>query len=101
MSAKIKAFLATVWADTVDTWKRVKLYVLGILAIVAVLGFQKIKDAFLAYSGKKEIENDQKKDQTLATQEKKANDSADQLVKEADALPSQEQPVKDGWEKNT
>lgn len=100
MVAKIKAFLAVVWADTKDTWGRIKIYVLAILAVIVTLEFQKIKDALLAYSGKKEIQNDQKKDQTLAIQEKTDNDAADQLVKDAEALPSQTQPITDeNWYK--
>lgn len=101
MIAKIKSFLAAVWADTKDTWNRIKIYVLAILAVIVTLEFQKIKDALLAYGGKKEIQEDQKKDQTLAVQEKTDNDAADQLVKDAEALPSQEKPItNEDWYKN-
>jgi len=97
MIAKIKAFLGTVWADTKDTWSRIKIYVLAILAVIVTLEFQKIKDALLAYGGKKEIQEDQKKDQTLAVQEKTDNDAADQLVKDAEALPSKDETVTEDW----
>jgi hypothetical protein len=98
MLAKIKALAATVWADLVDTYNRTKIYILGLLVILVYIKFNEIKEALLAYAGKKEIESDQKKDAVLATTVKTDSDAADALVKQAQELADQPQPtIADGW----
>ncbi len=83
MLSKLKAVLATIWADIVDTYKRVKVYVLALLAIVAIGEWQKIKAALLVKFGQKQIDSANKQDQKLATQEAQENQQADALVKKS------------------
>ncbi len=97
---KLKSILVAIWADIVNTYERIKIYLLGILAIVAVVEWRKIKEALLAYSANKEMASDQKKDQGLAQKEKANETKADALVKEAQELPSQEKPVTEDWYKD-
>lgn len=95
MIAKLKAILSSIWADIVDTYKRIKIYFLGILAILAVIEWQKIKEALLAYGAQKDVSKAKKQDQTLSQQESAENQQANTLVQQANKLPSQEQPVTD------
>jgi hypothetical protein len=92
MMTKIKAVLSTIWADLKDTYNRTKIYILGLLVIVAYIKFNEIKDALLAYAGKKEIESDQKQDSALAKTESSDNAQADALAKKA-----QEETAEDDW----
>jgi hypothetical protein len=92
MTTKIKAFLSTVWADIKDTYNRTKIYLWGLAVIVAYIKFNEIKDALLAYAGKKEIESDQKQDSALAKTESSDNAQADALAKKA-----QEETAEDDW----
>lgn len=101
MVTKLKAILVSILAELKDIWNRSKMYLLGLAAILAAIEFRKIKDALLVYSGKKEIQADQKKDQTLANQENQANAQADALVKQAADLPNQEPQVKPDWYKDS
>lgn len=96
---KIKAFLAVAKSDMADTWKRIKVFVIAIAGIIIYFEFTKIKDALIAYAGKKEGVATQKKDDKLAAQEDSNNKQADALVAEAAALPAQEQPVTEDWYK--
>jgi len=99
MWTKIKAFLTVIGNDLADTWKRVKVFVIAIAGIVIYFEFKKIKDAIIAYAGKKEGVVTQKKDDKLAAQEDSNNKQANALVAEAAALPAQEQPVNEDWYK--
>lgn len=100
MKAKLLSIWASIKTDLYDTWNRSKIFLLAIAGIIVALEFQKLKEFLLVYMGKKEIQKDEKKDQQLATQEHTESAQADVLVQEANGLPSTEQPVKDGWEKN-
>lgn len=84
MPNKLKSFLSTAWSDICDTYKRVKIYLLAALAIVAVWEWRKIKAALLVKMGQKEVDSSKKEDQDLANKEKSANDQADVLVKKSE-----------------
>ena len=100
MITKIKVIAATIWADTCNTYQRIKIYLWGLLIILVYIKFNEIKEALLAYAGKKEIESDQKKDAVLATTVKTDSDAADALVKQAQELADQPQtPIADDWNK--
>jgi len=99
MTAKIKAFFSTVWADFKDTWSKIKIYVFAVAALILTLEFRKLKEFLLAYQGKKEMAADNKQDQSLAAKEKTANDQADTLIKQSEALPGQQDPVTEDWYK--
>lgn len=97
MWEKFKAFLVVVKNDLDDTWKRTKVFIIAIAGLVLYLEFTKIKDALIAYAGKKEAANTQKKDDKLSEQEDNNKKQADALVAEAAALPAQQQPVNEDW----
>lgn len=97
--AKIKALCSIAGSQLVDIWNRSKMYLLAILGIVLALEFRQLKEFFLAYSGKKEVQKDQQKDQQLKTEENTAIAQADALVKQAQQEPSKEEPVNDDWYK--
>lgn len=101
MLSGAKLFFKAVYADLVDTYERLKIVIFAVLALIGYLEFDKIKDAVIVYSGKKEIQNDQKKSDALGIQETQENQQADALVKQAQDLPKQEQPVTDSWYKDT
>ena len=97
MLDKLKALAATIWSDIKDTYQKIKIPLLAIGALILTLEFKKIKEALIVAAGKKEIQNDQKKDQALAAQEKTDNTQANALIQEAKDLPAQEQPVAEDW----
>ena len=99
MLAKLKVIAAAVWADIVDTYKRLKIVILAVGAALIYLEWNKISEAITLAQGKKELKTDEKKDQALAATEKSDNDKANALVQEAQQLPSTEKPVDDNWNK--
>ena len=99
MLNRIKLALSLVWTDLVDTYKRVKILLLAILAAIVYLEWRKIKEALLVYSGQKEIKTDNKQDQDLKSKENSDNQQADALQKQAQDLPKQEQPIDEDWYK--
>lgn len=101
MKDKVIAFLKTVWADIVDTYKRFKLVFIAVGGIILALEFQKIKTFILVYMGQKEIDSANKQDQILSSKESTANQQADALVKEANELPSKQAQVNEDWYKGT
>lgn len=88
MLTKLKAIWATVWADICNTYQRIKIYLLGILAIIAFFEWQKIKAAFLVYTSKKEMASDKKEDGVFAQKEKTADQDADALTEKAKNEPN-------------
>ena len=97
MLDKLKAFWATLKSQLVDIWNRSKIFLIALGIAVVYLEWEKIKEAFLLYTANKEMKSDKKEDQTLAATETSASQQADALVKQAQALPSQEQPVTEDW----
>ena len=95
METKLKAALAAIWADIVDTYKRVKVFLLAILGIVIYFEWERIKAALILYAGKKQIQSDQKQDQVLAQKEASDNQQADALVQKAQ---NEENPGDDWYE---
>jgi hypothetical protein len=100
MVKKLKSILASIWADTKDTWNRSKMYLLGLAVILATIEWRKIKEALLVASGAREIKADQKQDQKLAAQENTASQQGDALVTKAVNEPNSEKPVTDDWNKS-
>lgn len=94
MLSKLKAVLISVWADVCDTYKRVKVYLLALLAIVAIWEWRKIKEALLVRMGQKQIDSANKQDQKLSAQEAQENQQAEALVKK-----SGNEPAEDDWYK--
>src|SRR5208282_1769778 len=81
--AKLKVLGGTVWADTCDTWKRVKIFALAILAVIVYFEWEKIKALWLVKSGQAELKSDNKQDAQLKAKEDSDNEQADALVKKA------------------
>jgi hypothetical protein len=100
MKAKIQAFLGKLWGEIVDTWERIKVYVLAALALVLALEFRKFYTSFLVWLGQRQLNSAKKTDAPLAVQESKESQEADALVKQAEDLPKTEQPVTEDWYKN-
>lgn len=100
MTSKVKAFLQSVWNDLVDTYKRIKVFLLGLVAIIVLIEWQKIKAILLIYLGKKQLQSAQKEDQILATSADQANKQADALVQQAEQLPTQKQTIPENWYEN-
>jgi hypothetical protein len=101
MGAKLKAFLATIWADIVDTYKRSKLVLLAIAAVVITLEFNRIKEAIAIASAKKVDKDAHTDDTKLAAQETQLNQEADAAVKQAAQETQNEAPVTDDWNKKS
>lgn len=97
MWTKVRAVAAGVWADLKDTYQRTKIFLLGILALVAYIEWNKIKTAWLVKSGQNEIKSDNKKDASLAKAETSDSSEADALIEDAKELPNTEQTVADDW----
>jgi hypothetical protein len=88
MLAKLKVILSSVWSDICDTYKRSKLFLLAIAAVIITLEFRKLKEFMIAYQGKQEIQKDQKEDQALVTKENDDNQQADALANKAKNEPN-------------
>lgn len=97
MIDNFKLFLGGLKSQLEDIWNRSKMVLLAIVALVVALEFQKIKDALILYSGKKEIEKDKDEEKVLSKKENDEKTEADSFVKAAQELQLKEQPVSDDW----
>jgi hypothetical protein len=100
MVTKLKTLLASLMAEIKAVWNRSKMYLLGLVVILATLEWQKIKAALIVAAGAKEIKKDTKVDGQLAAQEQSASQQGDALQKQANALPESEAQVKPDWYKD-
>jgi hypothetical protein len=89
---RINTDVKTLWAKD-----RVFLIIFGVLILMAKAS--SLLMAFYSAKAKAELNAAVKQDASLKAQETAANNQADALVKEADALPSQEAPVDANWDK--
>lgn len=87
MLDKIKILLKTIWTDICDTWKRVKIYLLALLAIIGVIEWEKIKVTLIMLSAQKETNSSKKEDQVLSQKESSENNQANALVNKAKNEP--------------
>lgn len=101
MGAKLKAFFAAIWADIVDTYKRSKLLLLAIGAVIVTLEFNRIKEALAIAAAKRVDKSAHTEDTQLATQEAQLNQQADAAVQQAAQETQNEAPVTDGWNKKS
>lgn len=97
MLSKLKSLLGSLKGQIVDIWERFKMYIIGALALILTLEFRKLKEYLIVKSAQNEMKNDQKQDQVLSNKEQAANNQANQLIKDAQQLPSTEQPVQEDW----
>ena len=99
MMDKIKSMFVAFKADMGDTWKRLKIVVIAIGAILVAIEFGKIRDFIISFMGKRELKQADKKDENLKKEESDLNTKANKIIADADALPSQEKPVGLDWNK--
>jgi len=99
MLEKMKSIWGSIKADSVDTYRRIKIVLIAIAAILLAIEYKKIKEAILIYMGNRLIKNTKKESYELQTQVNTLNNQANQMVKEAKELPSQEKPVDANWYK--
>jgi len=102
----LKAFLDGLSNDvnTVakDLWNDNKMILVVLIPLIAVIFGRNVLMSLIVSNAKKTITNATEQDAKLATQENTANTQADQLIKTADSLPAQEQPVTDAdWYKKS
>lgn len=97
----LKAFLDGLLNDvnTVgkDLWNDNKTIFIVLIPLIAVIFGRNLLMSLIVSNAKKTIMNATQQDTKLASQENAANTQADQLIKTADSLPSQEQPVTEDW----
>jgi len=92
-------FLDKINSDIGELWEKDKWFVIIFGALILIIKFRDILIDILVNSGKNIEKNAENKDGKLAAQENQANQQANDLVKKAEQLPSQEQPVDDDWYK--
>jgi hypothetical protein len=104
MLARLKAVWSNLWAkinlDAKELWSKDKVFFIIFGAIILIVKFRDIFISLLVSGGKKTMDNAQKKDDSLATQEKTENGQADALVKQAEALSNKETLVQPDWYKD-
>jgi hypothetical protein len=88
MKAKLQALWTGFLNQLKDIWNRSKMFIIGGLVLAGYLSWRQIKEWFLAYFSKKEIQSDNKKDVKLDSQEKTENQDADALVIKAQNEPN-------------
>lgn len=95
----VKTFWQKVTGDVKYLWDNDKIFlvVFGVLILFAK-GSNLVID-FLAFRSKQEVDSATKQDAALKAQEDAAKEQADDLVKKANSLPSQQQPVDENWDK--
>lgn len=97
---QVTGFFEGIKSSVRDLWAKYSIFfiVVGIMLLFAKFG-SSLMD-LIAYFSKKTLEDAQKKDGQLKTQEDAANQAANQLRKEANELPKTETPVDEDWYKN-
>lgn len=99
MLAKLKSYVSTAIIPLSVIWDQIRGFVIAIGAIIVAIEFNKIKEYLLVKAGAKEISKAKSQDQSLANQEQSNEQKADTLVKQAEQLPGQENPVDVNWYK--
>jgi hypothetical protein len=85
--------------DAKTLWNEHKLFFIIFGALILLVKFRDIAIDLLVSGAKKEMADAKKEDAGLATDEKKANDAANQLVQQAKDEPLKEGPIDDDWNK--
>lgn len=94
---KIKILASKAWADMVDTYERVKVYLIALTLLVIYIEWGKIKDILLLKSGQKEVDSAKKEDAGLAKTEADDNSKANSLIQDAQNLSNQQPPISEDW----
>ena len=96
---KIKDFIALLKADSVAAWNQNKALFIALGAIVLTIKFRQILIDIIVSGSKALMAKTQKKSDADQTKENQANAQADALVKDAQELPTKQEPVGDDWNK--
>jgi hypothetical protein len=80
-------------------WSQYKVFFIIFGILILIWKFREIIIDLLVSSSREAVKDAQKQDQALRGEEKKANDQADQLRKEADALDDNKPKVDEDWHK--
>src|ERR1035437_2398125 len=99
MDAWLKAFLLKLNTGAKELWEKDKVFVIVFGLLILIVKFKDVLISLLVASAKRTVEDAQKKDATLATQESQANTQADALVQKAKDEASKETPVGTDWHK--
>lgn len=82
-----------------DLWNRYGILFILVGIVLVVVKFNSIIMDVLGWSSKIDLEDAQRTDAQLKSQEDQANAAADALVKKANELPTQEGTVNEDWYK--
>lgn len=85
--------------DILSIWNNTKFFLIPLIILGLIVKFRDIIISVLVSSSKKVFKNAQDKNKTLQTKEDNNNKKADDLVKQANGLTSQEGPVAEDWYK--
>jgi hypothetical protein len=101
MGSKIKARLQALWAklntDLRELWAKDKVFVILFGVILAIIKFRQGLIGLAVWSGKSLFNSTTTTTSNIQQQENQANNQANQLVDDANKLPSTETPVSDDW----
>src|SRR5271165_2767383 len=97
--AILQAFWAKVNQDIKTIWAQDKVFLIAFGALILTIKFRDIIIDLLVSSAKRIFTKAQSQNSQLQQQENTANAQADQLVKEAQQLPSTEKPISEDWYK--
>ena len=89
--------METIKSALKSLWNNMKVVVLAIGAILVAINLNKLRSMITLFMGKKELENADKKDVVLKTEQAELNDTANQLVSDAQSLPGKQESVGLDW----
>lgn len=92
-------FKALCEKDLKSLWNEYRTVFILLGALILTVKFRDWLIDLIVSNGKRLFQNTQKKNDALQQKENQVNQQADDLVKKANDLPNQEQPVNDDWYK--
>lgn len=85
--------------DLKDLWEKNKLFFLILIPIIVLIKFRDVFINLLVKGAKREVDQTQQQDATLAKKEDQANAQANQLVQDANQLGENKPTVDENWYK--
>jgi len=96
MLTKLKAIWAVVKTELATIWDKSRMYIIGLVVILATLEWRRIKEALIVAAGAREIKNANTQDGKLASQENTDKQQAQALEQKAQNEPN----PSDDWNKS-
>lgn len=93
------SFLEKLQAPVDTLWKEYRAFLIVFGIIILIVKFRDVIIDLIVGSAKQTVDNTEKKDAQLKSEEKQANDQANQLRQEANTLSDNQAPVTDDWNK--